>query len=48
MGDPSSQVALANELFTPSTKEVEKAKRALAAMAQAQKEGKGAWRWTAA
>ena len=37
-----SQVALANELFTPSTKEVEKAKRILAAMAQAQKEGKGA------
>jgi len=37
-----SQVALANELFTPSAKEVEKAKRILAAMAQAQKEGKGA------
>jgi malyl-CoA/(S)-citramalyl-CoA lyase len=37
-----SQVALANELFTPSAKEVEKAKRILVAMAQAQKEGKGA------
>jgi len=37
-----SQVALANELFSPSAKEVEKARRILAAMAQAQKEGKGA------
>ncbi len=37
-----SQVALANELFSPSAKEVDKAKRILVAMAQAQKEGKGA------
>lgn len=37
-----SQVALANELFSPSAKEVEKAKRILAAMAEAQKAGKGA------
>ena len=37
-----SQVALANELFSPSAKDVDKAKRILAAMAQAQKEGKGA------
>ncbi|MBL8704628.1 MAG: CoA ester lyase [Rhodospirillales bacterium] len=37
-----SQVALANETFSPSAAEVEKAKRILAAMATAQKEGKGA------
>ncbi|HEX7007398.1 MAG TPA: CoA ester lyase [Alphaproteobacteria bacterium] len=37
-----SQVALANEVFSPSEKEVAKAKRILEAMAQAQKEGKGA------
>src|SRR5215471_6899213 len=37
-----SQVALANELFTPSDTEVKKAQRILEAMAQAQKEGKGA------
>jgi malyl-CoA/(S)-citramalyl-CoA lyase len=37
-----SQVALANELFTPSDAEVNKAHRILEAMAQAQKEGKGA------
>ena len=37
-----SQVALANELFSPSAKEVDKARRILTAMAQAQKEGKGA------
>src|SRR5499426_3377083 len=37
-----SQVALANELFTPSDAEVTKARRILEAMAQAQKEGKGA------
>jgi malyl-CoA/(S)-citramalyl-CoA lyase len=37
-----SQVALANELFSPSAKDVEKAKRILVAMDQAQKEGKGA------
>jgi len=37
-----SQVALANELFTPSDAEVKKAQRILEAMAQAQKEGKGA------
>ncbi len=37
-----SQVALANETFSPSAAEVEKAKKILAAMATAQKEGKGA------
>jgi malyl-CoA/(S)-citramalyl-CoA lyase len=37
-----SQVALANELFTPADAEVKKAQRILEAMAQAQKEGKGA------
>jgi malyl-CoA/(S)-citramalyl-CoA lyase len=37
-----SQVALANESFTPSDKEVERARRILAAMAQAQREGRGA------
>ena len=37
-----SQVALANELFSPSAKEVDKARRILAAMAEAQKAGKGA------
>ena len=37
-----SQVALANELFSPSEAEVKKAKRILEAMAQAQREGKGA------
>jgi malyl-CoA/(S)-citramalyl-CoA lyase len=37
-----SQVALANELFTPSDAEVNKAQRILEAMSQAQKEGKGA------
>jgi malyl-CoA/(S)-citramalyl-CoA lyase len=37
-----SQVALANELFSPSAKDVEKAKRILVAMDQAQREGKGA------
>lgn len=37
-----SQVALANELFTPSEAEVKKAERILEAMAQAQREGKGA------
>ena len=37
-----SQVALANELFSPSAKDVEKARRILAAMAEAQKAGKGA------
>ena len=37
-----SQVALANEVFSPSEAEVTKAKRILAAMEQAQKEGKGA------
>ena len=37
-----SQVALANESFTPSPKEVERARRILAAMAQAQREGRGA------
>jgi malyl-CoA/(S)-citramalyl-CoA lyase len=37
-----SQIALANEVFSPSEAEVTKAKRILAAMEQAQKEGKGA------
>jgi malyl-CoA/(S)-citramalyl-CoA lyase len=37
-----SQVALANELFSPSDADVTKAKRILEAMAQAEKEGKGA------
>jgi malyl-CoA/(S)-citramalyl-CoA lyase len=37
-----SQVALANEIFSPSEAEVKKAERILVAMAQAQKEGKGA------
>ncbi|MDA0306997.1 MAG: CoA ester lyase [Proteobacteria bacterium] len=37
-----SQVDLANECFTPSDGEVEKAKRIIEAMEQAQKEGKGA------
>lgn len=37
-----TQIDLANELFAPSAEEVEKANRILAAMAQAQKEGKGA------
>jgi malyl-CoA/(S)-citramalyl-CoA lyase len=37
-----SQVALANEMFTPSAKEVERARRILAAMEQAKREGRGA------
>lgn len=37
-----SQIATANEVFTPSEKEVSKAKRILEAMEQAQKEGRGA------
>ncbi len=37
-----SQVALANETFTPSTKEVERARRILAAMEEAKREGRGA------
>jgi malyl-CoA/(S)-citramalyl-CoA lyase len=37
-----SQIALANELFTPSEAEVAKARRILAAMAEAQATGKGA------
>jgi len=37
-----SQVAQANDLFTPSEAEVTKARRILEAMEQAQKEGKGA------
>lgn len=37
-----TQIDLANELFAPSAAEVEKADRILEAMAQAQKEGKGA------
>jgi malyl-CoA/(S)-citramalyl-CoA lyase len=37
-----SQVVLANELFSPSAKDVDKARRILVAMAEAQKAGKGA------
>jgi len=37
-----SQVALANEVYSPSEAEVTRAKRILDAMAQAQREGKGA------
>jgi malyl-CoA/(S)-citramalyl-CoA lyase len=37
-----SQVALANEVFSPSEAEIARAQRILAAMAQAQKEGRGA------
>jgi malyl-CoA/(S)-citramalyl-CoA lyase len=37
-----SQVLLANASFTPSAKEVERAQRILAAMAEAQREGRGA------
>ena len=37
-----SQIGLANEVFSPSEKEVAQAKRILEAMEQAQKEGKGA------
>jgi malyl-CoA/(S)-citramalyl-CoA lyase len=37
-----SQIALANEVYSPSEAEVTKAKRILEAMATAQKEGKGA------
>ncbi len=37
-----SQVALANEIFSPSEKQIETAKRILEAMDKAQKEGKGA------
>jgi len=37
-----SQVALGNEMFTPSEAEVTKAKRILDAMAEAQREGRGA------
>jgi len=36
------QIAVANEVFTPSEKEVAKARRILEAMEQAQREGKGA------
>ena len=37
-----SQVALANEVMSPSTEEVDKANRILAAMAEAEAAGKGA------
>ena len=42
MGDPPSQIALCNEVFTPSAAEVTKAKRIMEAMAQAAREGRGA------
>lgn len=37
-----SQIALANDVYSPSKEEIGKAKRILAAMKQAQKEGRGA------
>lgn len=37
-----SQIALANEVYSPSDEEISRAKRILEAMEQAQKEGKGA------
>jgi malyl-CoA/(S)-citramalyl-CoA lyase len=37
-----AQVALANDVFTPSAKEVDRARRILAAMEQAKREGRGA------
>ncbi len=37
-----SQIALANEVFTPTTAEITKAQRIMEAMAQAAKDGKGA------
>jgi malyl-CoA/(S)-citramalyl-CoA lyase len=37
-----SQVALANEIYSPSDEEVAKAKKILEAMEQAYKEGRGA------
>ena len=37
-----SQIALANEVYSPSEAEIDKARRILEAMEQAQKEGKGA------
>jgi len=37
-----SQVALANEVFTPSAKEIDRARRILAAMERAKREGRGA------
>merc|ERR1712224_934024 len=42
-----SQVALANEVFSPSEAEVTKAKRILDAMEQAQRDGLGAVPWMA-
>jgi malyl-CoA/(S)-citramalyl-CoA lyase len=37
-----SQVALANDAFTPSERELERARRILAAMADAKRDGQGA------
>jgi malyl-CoA/(S)-citramalyl-CoA lyase len=37
-----SQVALANDVYTPSDQELERARRILAAMEQAKREGRGA------
>jgi len=37
-----SQIALANEVFTPADKEVDRARRILVAMDEAAKQGKGA------
>ena len=37
-----SQIALANEVFTPTPAEITKAQRIMEAMAQAAKDGKGA------
>ena len=37
-----SQIALANEVFTPAPQEVERARRIVAAMAEAERQGRGA------
>ena len=42
MGDHPSQIALANEVMSPSEAEVTRANRILEAMAKAAAEGKGA------
>ena len=42
MGYSSSQIALANEVFTPPAKEIEKAQRILEALKEAAAQGKGA------
>ena len=42
MGNSPSQIDLANQVMSPSEKEVNQAKRILEAMEQAKKDGKGA------